>query len=1177
MRKALLIIWGINCLLIQNIEAQNIVINEVMSSNVNTLFDQFNEAPDWIELYNSGNEVVNLLNFGLSDDLEEPFKWIFPEIILTPASFLIIFASDKDIRDLPIIWSILIDQGDEWHYIVPNEELPANWKNIGYNDNLWNIGNSGFGYGDNDDETLLDACISVYLRKEITITNINNIAQAILHIDFDDAFVAYLNGTEIARFNIGTTGILPTFNEVSNNSDHEAAMYNGGKPDRFEIPSNLLNFVEGENILAIQVHNAGLGSSDLTAIPFFTIGRTASNGENESIPEILDIKTNYLHTNFKLKSTGESILLTSPENELIDQKQIEPLIEDVSFGRKPDGTNQWMYFYKPTPGGSNITSGYSSIQQFTLQFSIEAGLYKNSIQVEITGAPDNATIYYSTDGSDPTRSSKVYINPINISVTTVLKARIITNDDIIGEVVTNTYIINKITNLPIISLSTNPDNLWDFDSGIYVMGPNAEPGNPYFGANFWQDWEKPVHFEYFETDGKVKLSVNAGMKIYGAWSRAHDQKSLTIYARSKYGAGSLNYPFFKAKPIDQFEAIVLRNSGNDWMYSMIRDAFMVTLIEGVDHQAYQPAVVYLNGEYWGILNIREKINEHFIASNNNIDPDQIELLENNINPIHGDGMHYNNMINYIRENDLSINENYKTIKQQMDVNEYMKYMITEIYCNNTDWPGNNIKYWRPDMPGGRWRWIIFDTDFGFGLYGPDFGYSENTLAFALEPYGPGWPNPPWSTELFRNLVKNESFKIEFINLFADHLNTTFDPNNLNKRIDEYEDMLNSEMKYHFERWSHDIYRWYGNIEVMRNYSDNRISYMRDFISEVFNLNGTYQLNLNITPQDGGKILVNSIIPESYSWRGYYFKNIPIQVIAIPNPGYKFIGWEGYNDNNSIIQKAFLSSTNLTAKFEEDNNETLYNIVINEINYNSVSFFDSDDWIELYNSGSYAVDLSGWLFKDGNDNHIFQIPNNTYLLPKKYLIISRNYNAFRQYFPEIEGIIGDFAFGLSNNGDTVRLYDSNNNLVDFVAYDINLPWPILANGTGASIELINPVLDNNKGENWTNSEDYGTPGHSNDPSLVIDELIAQKIEYKIYPNPFSQFTTISFYLNKKNYVKIDLYNIQGKLLNKLDEGIYETGNYSIPLEADENFILPGIYLIKLQIGDQVSTSKVLYKK
>ncbi|MBN2520789.1 MAG: CotH kinase family protein, partial [Bacteroidales bacterium] len=834
-------------------------------------------------------------------------------------------------------------------------------------------------------------------------------------------------------------------------------------------------------------------------------------------------------------------------------------------------------FYEPTPGESNITSGYSSIQQFTLQFSKEAGLYKNSIQVEISGAPDNATIYYSTDGSYPTRTSKVYTNPINIGVTTVLKARIITNDDIKGEVVTNTYIINKVTNLPIISLSTNPDNLWDYDSGIYVLGPNAQAGEPNFGANFWQDWEKPVHFEYFETDGQRKISVGAGIKIYGAWSRAHDQKSFALYARSKYGAGSFNYPFFKNKTLDQFEAIVLRNSGNDWMYTMFRDAFIVTLIDGVDHQAYQPAVIYLNGEYWGILNIREKINEHFVASNNNLEPDQIELLENNGNPIHGDANNYRNMLNFMRENDLSLDDNYKTMAQRIDINNFMKYLITEIYSNNTDWPGNNVKYWRPNMPGGRWRWILFDTDFGFGLYNPDFGYSENTLAFALEPYGPSWPNPPWSTELFRNLVKNESFKIDFINLFADNLNTILYPNNLNKRIDEYENILNDEMKYHFERWNRNIYGWYNDVDVMRNFSDYRISYMRDFIDEVFNLSGTYQLNLNVTPQGSGKILVNSISPDSYSWKGYYFKNIPIKVIAIPNPGYKFTGWEDYNDNNSIIQKAFSSSTYLTAKFEKENNETLFNIVINEINYNSVSFFDSDDWIELYNNGSYTVDISGWLFKDGDNNHIFQIPNNTYLLPKKYLVISRNYNVFRQFFPQVESIIGDFSFGLSNNGDTVRLFDSNNNLVDFVAYDVDLPWPLLANGTGASIELINPILDNNIGENWTNSENYGTPGHSNDPSLSINEIITQKIEYKIYPNPFSQSTTISFYLKERNYVKIVLYNIQGKLINILDEGVYETGNYSIPLKVDENSIKPGIYLIKLQIGDQVSTSKVIYDK
>ena len=218
---------------------------------------------------------------------------------------------------------------------------------------------------------------------------------------------------------------------------------------------------------------------------------------------------------------------------------------------------------------------------------------------------------------------------------------------------------------------------------------------------------------------------------------------------------------------------MLRNSGNDWYSgenwssnSMLRDGMATGLMDdtGVDHQAYKPAVVYLNGEYWGIHNIREKVNEEFLASNNpGVDPDEIDELEANAGIIEGDNQDYINMINFIQNNSLDDPNNYLTVEQQVDINNFIDYYIAQIFYAYTDWPGNYIKFWRPQITGSKWKWILYDTDFGFGLV--DW-YGHNTLQFALEAKGPGWPNPPWSTFLFRNLMENQEFQIQFINHFC---------------------------------------------------------------------------------------------------------------------------------------------------------------------------------------------------------------------------------------------------------------------------------------------------------------------------------------------------------------------------------------------------------------------------
>ena len=254
---------------------QNIQLNEIVSSNQGSYYDEDGDNPDWIEIYNPTSNSISLNDWGLSDDIDDLYKWRIPNIILGSEEFLMIMASDKDRNEMISEWETIIDLGDSWYYYVANQEPPLNWNQVNFNSSSWSIGPSGFGYGDGDDNTQVSNTISVYLIKPFSITDFEQIKKLAFHIDYDDGFVAYLNGTEFARDNI--EGTPPAFNQGTV-TWREAEMINGGEPSIFWVDSTVAWVNEGQNVLAIQVHNFNSNSSDLSCIPFFTLGRNSQSG-----------------------------------------------------------------------------------------------------------------------------------------------------------------------------------------------------------------------------------------------------------------------------------------------------------------------------------------------------------------------------------------------------------------------------------------------------------------------------------------------------------------------------------------------------------------------------------------------------------------------------------------------------------------------------------------------------------------------------------------------------------------------------------------------------------------------------------------------------------------------------------------------------------------------------------
>ncbi len=257
------------------------------------------------------------------------------------------------------------------------------------------------------------------------------------------------------------------------------------------------------------------------------------------------------------------------------------------------------------------------------------------------------------------------------------------------------------------------------------------------------------------------------------------------------------------------------------------------------------------------------------------------------------------------------------------------------------------------------------------------------------------------------------------------------------------------------------------------------------------------------------------------------------------------------------------------------------IIINEINYNSSSAFDTQDWVEFYNPQNYSVDLSNWYFKDAEDEHIFVFPDNTIIEPEGYIILCEDKIAFNNLFPDVDNYIGDFDFGLSGAGELIRLYNIFDTLIDSVMYDDELPWSPEADGNGATLELINPKLDNALSENWSASLNYGTPATQN--SIFSDTMQSLPISFALeqnYPNPFNSLTEIPFSLLYKTFIRLNIYNLRGELVKTLLNGNYDAGYYTIQWDGTDNegkSIGSGIYFYNLKADNYTKTHRMLMIK
>ncbi len=1133
-------------------QTQDILINEVMTSNAFTIADEDGEYNDWFELYNSSTEAVTLNGYWLSDDLANVQKWQFGDSELPAEGFMLVFASDKDRQVVQEYWNTIIDWGDEWRYVLPDDETDEDWREPGYDDSEWESGPTGIGYGDNDDQTEIEEHISLFARRTFDIEDLDVISEAVLHIDFDDAFVAFLNGEEFARENVGYHGEIPFWDAPAWDDGYEARMYQGFPPDRFDIEDFHDLAVEGENVLAIQIHNLGWDSSDMTFIPFLSL-RQVGNTDLNPPPSILDLGFSYNHTNFKLQSSGEYLILADPFGQVLDSLFTGLISTDISRGRNPDGADNWVYYQIPTPGESNFPEGSDTlIVPVTPTFSDTSGFYTHSFYLKVTTSEDSVELRYTLDGSTPTVFSNEFPDSLLIHLNRVLRVRPFMPPYTAGQTITHTYFVNEPQNLPIFSIVGEPVDFFG-------------PGGIYEGAD---DREIPVYVQLFEAGGEQAFGYAAGCEIFGSGSSGFEQKSLAIFFRGAYGLGELPYQLFPDLPFMEYESFLLRNGGNDWWSTLIRDpmasnGFMPD--SEVDFQRYRPAVVYINGEYWGIHNLREKVNEHYIADHHFVPQDNLDFLEYKevVTPLilHGDREHYNHMIEFMEDHDLGAYDDYQYIASMIDIDNMLDYQIIEIYTNNWDWPANNNRFWRARDEGGKWRWILYDLDTGFSLWDSD-AWRLDHVWHAINTEGSleeGWPNPPWSTFIFRNMLENQDFENAFVNRFADYLNTRFQPDRATAIIDSFHAGIELELPAHLDRWDRSQNDYNHELQKVYTFADQRPRYLWRHLKNNFDIGDTLRTTVGMEPAGTGIVKLNTLFIEEERWSGKYFTETPLLISAQPKPGYRFIEWQGIPGGEEATITPYPGDyPEIIALFAPD---TAGGIVVNEVNYSSGDLLQPRDWFEIYNTGSETIDLSGWTFRDSADTNIYRFPVNFFLEGGSYLVVARDRNDFITAFPEVENVIGSFNFGLSATGDAVRLFDADTQLVDSVYFLPHTPWPTAANGFGPTLELINPISDNVIAQNWAASDGFGTPGRQNsrfdithifDPdtsynppppdTTVTPEDTLPSIEYDrliVYPNPFSELVNVRYRTVFRSKVGIRVYDLLGKevavLINEFQDG------------------------------------------
>lgn len=857
---------------------------------VNIEFDDHEgDDPPWVEFYNSSEEEMNLSGLYLTNTLSDLTKWQFGNVNILPHQYKIVFLSGKNLPDVVMpsdtidvvgrgVWawsdedqtppgtSFVRKLSGESSFLIRNED-----------------GSYGFGaemqYGENPELGWHSACLFVGTGNS------------------SPSDVRDLRGAEEILF----SGFISKGMKV------EVQLAQPDLDDWKGYGKTLLGTGDSSSVYTVRLPQ-GSKFPDLENI----YGLRISPETNET--NLLQIKISRAiarkhgheaHASFKIKNTGGSLYLTNGE----------ALLDSVSYPKLPvkktwskDALGNWGY---AEASFSLAASSVFPLRADTLSMP-PSGFYSEPFYLSFNNVGD--VVRCETGGKLPTSESPIYASSVLVSETKVFRCAAFNENKLRGEISNRTYLFEKRPTLSTVFLTGDPEAWFSPDSGIYREGPNAQSSEPHYGANYWSDKELPVWVEFFEPGSSAPdFSENAGYQIFGNYSRMQDKKSAAITFREKYGVKRLEYPLFPEYPdLKTFRVFILRNNGSNNGGDYIRDrlASSVTKGLGVDFQKARPAIVYYNGEYFGIHNIRERSTEYYFETNYGLDPEKIDLLKADNAATAGSAQDYLQMISFLENNAIHEEKNYERISKWMDIDNFINYMQIEMFTNNRDWPANNLKKWRSASPATPWKWFLYDLDFG---YGNTFSaFQENIFEFATREDGDAWPNGPESTFLLRTLLKNETFRAAFINRFPVLLATIYDPSVLKFKIDQMMAEIQAEISRDQERWNFNKNYMQQQLNRIYSFAENRSTTVWNEMQSFFKLGRAAPVILDVS--GNGAIDVHGLVIPMLPVSIGFFYGQPVELKAIATSSSVFSEWsDGEKSPVRVIEPEKFSS--LTAIFK----------------------------------------------------------------------------------------------------------------------------------------------------------------------------------------------------------------------------------------------------------------------
>ena len=802
----------------------SVVINEIMADPITGLRDDDDELCDWVELYNTTDRDISLASLGLSDNEGKPLKWRFPDNAVIPAKgYYLVLCTGKDRMDrvknaphtnfkISAERETIILTDSQGHVLdrvmIDNLPLDCSW---GRNEN---------------------GQMQVFQTPTPSLPNNQSGA----------------NQMDINLRTMNKTGVF--ISEVMASNDSISTYPNAAFTDWIEL------YNSGDQ--AVDLTDWGLSDRlDRGRRWQFPLGTTIAPGEYKVV--LCDRQTDKntvqeLHASFKVgKLKKETITLTDPTGRVLDKMILPEMRTDVSYGRTL-GMAGLFYYDSPTPFQQN-TDGFTGYAEKPA-FTVEPGLYFSTTYVEIT-IPEGTQVFYTTDCSTPTQNSNPYQGErLQLNFTTVLRARAFSTGNVKpSDTLTGTFFINANHTLPVVSVVTDPDNLWNKDTGMLVTGDNVykEPGKlPFKGTVYRKVKDSGVknecYVELYDDSGNRLISQGAAFSLMGDFSLDMPQKSFKFRAKSLYGAKTFAAKLFPDRDYTEYKSFVLRNSGNDSMWTRLQDGFQSRLMDycesTVAHQAWKPYAVYLNGKYWGHMNLRERTDRFMLAQFEGLsldDADKITLLQGNGRLKYGSNREYKAMLKKIKAGNPAKNpEDLQYILDNVDVDNLFEYIAFEMFFGNSDI--GNLRFYRFNVEGSKWKWVLYDVD--YGLYNSKF----NSPKSYTKEKGMGEKNI--DNTILRKLLSVPEYKDRFLTIYG-RIFRKLTTKAMLDILEELVELIKPEMQLHWARWGEEndqfvlqevpttvdgAYRyWEKRVERLRNVIRLRPTRLWEFTQDAFNL------------------------------------------------------------------------------------------------------------------------------------------------------------------------------------------------------------------------------------------------------------------------------------------------------------------------------------------------------